>query len=423
MTSVEALTKSLGVVCREIRSLAFSPLRRGLFGPELKAKLRGPVLWHGAPCNEESGFHSGDLDVDDLGKILGPLRERAEQLADPTIRDPQNVLARLYSRFGGIGQINHDYPVHDRIVAPAAIFDLDGSTCELCACPVLWERAGMHRERRDVRESLTKLYPDALQLFVASTTFGVDKLEEARIVPAINKTLTVAQVFPGGIPKKAAKVRLVLERLFGTHWIVKSRKGFDSADTNLTDEVPNADLRIKLKKAIRANRGRGQVIVQRRSESREVGRFGRWLDRVLGDFTRIAMAKKEYRVHVVHGQVVPFATYGRGSTLDYFWVLICPVRPKFVRLAEQTVQTAVDGMTSDVDRFKAAYGFDVGIDQGGRPFIIETNPSEGGISSSWFNSPLVADAVVSAARGKLPLWVRLRNALYAALLAGLLLCI
>lgn len=421
MTSVDALINTLGVACHEIRRLALSPVRRGLFGPELKAKLRGPVLWHGAPYNEESGFHSGDLDVDDLGKLLGQMRERVERLVDPTIRDPQNVLARLYARFGKIGQINHDYPVHDRIAAPAAIFDLDGSTCELCACPLLWERAGMDRARRDVRDSLSKLYPDALQIFVSPTTFGVDKLREAQVVPAINKTLTIAQVFRSGIPKKAAKARLVLERLFGPHWIVKSRKGFDSADSNMTDDVPNADLRIKLKKAIRANRGRGQVIVQRRAESREVGWFGRWLDQRLGDFTRIAMAKKEYRVHVVNGQVVPFATYGRGSTLDYIWVLICPVRPKFVRLAEETVQRAMDSMTSDVDRFKAAYGFDVGIDQQGQAFIVETNPSEGGIASSWFNSPLVADAVVSGARGKLPIWVRVRNALYAGLLVALLL--
>ena len=165
------------------------------------------------------------------------------------------------------------------------------------------------------------------------------------------------------------------------------------------------------------NEGAAGMIAQRRSEAQEVGPFSRWLDGMFGD-AGIGMKKKEYRLHVVNGKVVPFATYGRGNVLDYAKTLLNPFRTKEVRSVEEFAQRAIDKVKNKNDRLKASYGFDVGVDTKGKPFLVETNPSEGGISSSWLDAPFVADSVSAAAKGELPKWVKLRNSIYGGGLAA-----
>jgi hypothetical protein len=403
----------------ELRRLVRSPLSsEGLFGKEVMMKAkRGPVLWHGPRFNEESGFHTGPNDVDFLGWMFGNKRKAVADVIDPKAPAGQNILTRLYSRLGGMGVIDSTNLRHGRFSSPAVVLDIDGSARETLAGKGVWDAANMGRKRVNVEKKLAELYPDATRIHVEPSTFRGDKLREAAAIPGINKTKTLAQIFPKGIPNSPERARAQLEKVFGPNWIVKAREGLASADSNLTDQALGKELLARLRYAISNEGGANRVIAQRRSDAKEVGPLRKMLDNFASD-SGIGMKKKEYRVHVVNGKVVPYATYGRGNTYDYINTVLNPFRTKEVRKVEEAAQHAIDNAPNLVNRTKASYGFDVGVDKSGRPFIVETNPSEGSIASSWFSSPFVADAVTSATRGKLPAWVKARNSLYGAGLAG-----
>jgi ATP-grasp domain, R2K clade family 2 len=404
-------------VLDELSRLVSSPMKEeGLFGKAVKNKIKGKsVLWHGSRQGDESGFQTGAQDVDFLGPLLGGYRGKVEQAIDPLVGGQQNTLARIYSRIGGFGKIDVPNPTHARHTNPAAVFDISGAANERGASKHFWDDiAGIGRTRVDNRKGLSKLYPDATRIHASPTTFGGDKLREAKVFPSINETHTLATIFPRGIPRSADAARAALERKLGANWIVKSRTGLASSDTNLTDKALGSDLLTRLRETLRENKGAKNVIAQRRSEAKEVGPFKRWVDETFGVPGSIGMKKKEYRVHVVNGKVVPYATYGRGNMVDYATTLLNPFRSKEVRDVEAAVQKAMNAVKNKSDRFKASYGFDVGVDKAGKPFIVETNPSEGGIASSWFDSPFVADSTIAAAKGELPKWVKLRNSVYGA---------
>jgi len=404
-------------VLDELRRLVRSPMSRdGLFGATTKAKAnKGDALWVTPRFNEESGFHSGKYDIDFLGGLFGRHKENIAQKIAPGLPEGQNILAALYARLGRMGGIDSVNTANKAVKKPKMIFDIDGSARETAAGKGIWDAANMGRKRVDITGKLDELYPGVDRIHVNPTTFRGDKLREAKVFTDINKTRTLAQIFPGGkIPRSSNKAREIMERHFGPSWIVKAREGLASADTNLTDKATGRKLLEGLREAIAYEGGASKVIAQRRAHAKEVGPIRKWIDRLFPEDMGINMRKKEYRVHAVNGKVVPYATYGRGNTTDYARTLLNPFRSREVRRAEAEVQKALNKVKGTNDRRNASYGFDVGIDKNGKPFIVETNPSEGGIASSWFSSPFVADATVAATRGRLPGWVKARNSVYGA---------
>lgn len=113
---------------------------------------------------------------------------------------------------------------------------------------------------------------------------------------------------------------------------------------------------------------------------------------------------REYRMAVIDGKVVPYATVGRGSILGAL-----PIRTPGAAGAEKFLAAELGKM--DPSRLKGTYGFDVAKLKGGGYKVIETNPStEGGSGMTSF--PHVQDAIAAALQGRLPRYVK---AQYAAL--------
>lgn len=132
---------------------------------------------------------------------------------------------------------------------------------------------------------------------------------------------------------------------------------------------------------------------------------------------------KEYRVHVVNGKVVPYASLPKWDMLGLYGV---PGRGRDVRRVEEAVQQFMDTAQGSKNKSVSQYrlgehvlGFDVGLDKKGRPKIFEINPTGAGgtfnvASSENFGSglslhPWVGNAMSSAVKGTTPLAQRLRQ--------------
>jgi hypothetical protein len=127
----------------------------------------------------------------------------------------------------------------------------------------------------------------------------------------------------------------------------------------------------------------------------------------------VAHGAREYRVHVINGKVVPYATVHRGSPSGYVGSLLRPWASAEQRAAESYAQQAASRQPAQFG--KQVFGYDVGIDTAGKPFLIEMNPSFQGSGSGFMRNIPIADAIGSAMRGRLPNYVKARNLAYGGL--------
>lgn len=124
----------------------------------------------------------------------------------------------------------------------------------------------------------------------------------------------------------------------------------------------------------------------------------------------------EYRVHVINGKVVPYATSFRGGVTGNL-----PIRMPGYSKAEKALQAQLDKVGPE--RLQGSFAFDVLKDKAGKFHTVETNPTsmtrDGGFfrgaGSGMAHLGWVQDAIGSSIQGKLPRYVQAQR---AAILGG-----
>lgn len=246
-----------------------------------------------------------------------------------------------------------------------------------------------------------------------------DKLREAQMLTGyVPHTESLQQFMRGNKRWSNPRIQQFRQRLteaMGPNWILKPRGGAASLPGSLvTDETT---LTPEIMRRLSAD----PHLAQQRHALEAVGPIQSTLDAGLrklspGFFGNLSRGSREYRVHTMGGKVVPFATSPRGSASEYLGYYLNPFRSKRTRQIEEYVQEALNRMPENAR--KLGYGFDVGLDRFGRPFVIEANPAAAGAASGFVSLPWVSDAYSAAVKGQLPNYVKLRNAAYAAGLGG-----
>jgi hypothetical protein len=125
---------------------------------------------------------------------------------------------------------------------------------------------------------------------------------------------------------------------------------------------------------------------------------------------------KEYRVHVLDGKVVPYATSERGTLRG-----LIPWRTRNHRLAEQATMRKIEALpAAERAKLQGGYGFDVMKGKGKNQWhIVETNPSEvSGGSGFIADHPAIQGALSAAIKGQLPNYIKLQRGIEGTALAG-----
>ena len=193
--------------------------------------------------------------------------------------------------------------------------------------------------------------------------------------------LQEAQAFKGYIPETRSvrnfrgshASRLAnMKKSLGDQLIFKPVSGYGSKPKALATETSSSQ------RLTAALSGKDPMLVQSRKDLQELPAWQQWTDNLLAkkipgleSFNR---GTRELRVHAMNGKVVPYGSMERGSVTGSLNFLL-PFRTSRMRNAESLVQEALDKLPP---KFKAnaAFGFDVGFDRVGRPFIIEANPTD-----------------------------------------------
>jgi hypothetical protein len=158
---------------------------------------------------------------------------------------------------------------------------------------------------------------------------------------------------------------------------------------------------------------RGDYMAQARQNMMPVNRVQKGLDDWLAEnwgYGNLNRGVQEFRVPVINGRIVPFGTHARGSISGMIRSMAGPWPSRFQRRAEALAQEAINRMPANLRG--GSYGFDIGINAAGDPFLIELNPAFQGGGSGFAANPAVADAINSAVLGRVPTFVKLRNAMY-----------
>lgn len=238
----------------------------------------------------------------------------------------------------------------------------------------------------------------------------VDKLREAQVlegfVPRTESLRRFGAQSPRSIAQRAA-MKARLDAAFPDGWLIKSRGGSRSvAGRMITNQTP-----VEKWRSLRGSPG--QWIAQ---ERRNMDTFSApqqavesWLAKRTG---AVPHGTHEYRVHVLNGRVVPYATTHKGGPIQSALEKWLPWNSSRTRRAEELTQSAVDAMGKG-NREKTFYGFDIGFDTAGKPFVIESNPAAADGLSGALLDPHVSDAMGAAIKGQLPNYVKARRGLWA----------
>lgn len=247
----------------------------------------------------------------------------------------------------------------------------------------------------------------------------VDKLREAQMLTGfIPPTESLGKFLRGQKRWSGSRIEDFRRRVsesVGPQWILKPRGGAASLPGSMVTEETALTPEIMRRLAAEPH------LAQQRHVLEQVGPIQGLIDAGLGKVHKgflgnLNRGSREYRVHTMGGRVVPYATSPRGSASEYLGYYLNPMRSKRTRQIEEYVQEALNRMPENVRRM--GYGFDVGLDRFGRPFLIEANPAASGAASGFVSLPWVSDAYSAAVKGQLPNYVKLRNAAYAAGLGG-----
>ncbi len=227
-----------------------------------------------------------------------------------------------------------------------------------------------------------------------------DKLEEAKAFKGfIPETRSVTD-FKGNTAEKLEQMKLEL----GKQLIFKPRSGLASQPGKLTNESSSAA-------RVRAAVNRPDRLVQKRIPLQNLPGWQKAVDNFLAKHipgvSNFNRGTREMRVHAINGRVLPYGSMERGSITGHLNFLL-PWRTSRMRQAEALAQQALDQLPARL-RNRSVYGFDIGFNRAGKPFIIETNPTDTVGASGMLGHPMVMDATSAAIQGKLPLYVKGRR--------------
>ena len=246
--------------------------------------------------------------------------------------------------------------------------------------------------------------------------FSDDKLREAEAFPHIGQTESLYQYLDPQAKKKLTKI---LQEKFPNGYIVKKRDASNSISSRGTKDAKiffSGDKNISRLDKIKPHE-LDDWIIQPDKKLQQVNPF---LDKLDKRFfpKQSSTGVNEYRVTIVNGKVVPYATKHRGNYITNVAQSILPFRTPEIRKVERYAQEALDAAHPDVR--KGNFAFDVGFDATKKPTLVETNPGYGGVNGLYFKDPTVPDAIRANIQEKLPYHVLGRRALWGtAGLAGL----
>ena len=248
------------------------------------------------------------------------------------------------------------------------------------------------------------------------------KLYEAKMFKGIGKTEILANILKQ--QQKGETIADTLNRVYGKKgWVAKMLKGQASLRTRGAKDANiyfHTDDNLSEMDKLTKRYGRSQLkkwIVQPNKNLQENSKVRQFLDNTLMPWTQPDFSgMKEYRVHVINGKVVPYATMDRGSSTRGVINAISPWRKDEIRKVEEYAQKQMSGLKNKHIR-KGNFGFDVAIDVNGKPQLVEANPAATSGASGFLTHPYVKDAIQAAAAGRLPYHVMARRAIYGG--AGL----
>lgn len=280
-----------------------------------------------------------------------------------------------------------------------------------------------------------------LDTFAHLDAIGNSKKYEAAAFPElIGKTVSLADLAKSRKFKSSDHSKLweALHKEFDGKFVVKPDSGVATAGSALvTDKKTQQHLTDLMRKGLRNAHGAKfsgaakNLVAQRRFEIAANNRLERAANNITelltqrGEVNKMRVADtlkaalggelpfkakgsmsggtgKEFRVHVIDGKVVPYATTGRGSVLGNL-----PIRTPNMRRAEKALQEKLVGI--DPSRLSGTWAFDVAKSKGGDFNVIETNPSIHGGSGMVSNLPHIQDALAAALQGRIPRYMRIQQ--------------
>jgi hypothetical protein len=251
----------------------------------------------------------------------------------------------------------------------------------------------------------------------------ISKRMESEIAKLENSKMRESKLFSGigethglGLLSRGSKVKEMLDKKYPNGWVLKLDNGEASLKTRGTRKAKiffSGDANEGMVDQIGKN-NHHKWIVQPKKEIVQNSKVRSFIDRTF--FPRLHKTwsgGKEYRVHVMNGRVIPYATVDRGSvSRGLIEDTIRPWRTKDQKLVENFAQKQIDMLSNKTLR-KGTYGFDVAIGKNGLPTLIETNPAGSG-ASGFYVHPYVMDAITASAKGVLPKHVLARRGIYGA---------
>lgn len=139
--------------------------------------------------------------------------------------------------------------------------------------------------------------------------------------------------------------------------------------------------------------------------------FGRWVAKNVNPGKHVDAKGSfpvEYRVHVVNGKVIPFATSAKWSDGGYLNTFSSARKARIERQLQKDIDRILASNTETAKRFKLkdhVLGLDVGVDpKTGKAIVYEMNPSmpvDENAGSAQLMIPWVRHAINSSIRGEL----------------------
>jgi hypothetical protein len=278
--------------------------------------------------------------------------------------------------------------------------------------------------------SVHQVQPSNRFLFGKAKPIWRDKLEEAVALEGIEPKAVDIQGFirDRGLdinnPQDRTSVINHIKATVGDRFIMKPLKSNATIGGSLPTESTTPEKLFELyQRGVRNAEGKilgkgGKWFAQERVDLVPAS----WPDRAINKLYNKAFGagsmsgsgKKEYRVHLVDGKVVPYATVFRGGVRG-----VIPWYGKNHRRAEEAAR-AIQAKRPDIFTPGKSFSMDLAMGRDKGFHLLEANSSGGqeglvsGMSQLW----QTADSVDSAVRGRLPLYFKAQRALQGTAVGG-----